>query len=92
MTLLAGDRASIGCLRCHSTTGTPWSLGDTGRVRRHHRWDDEDDRPEPDLTDPATAAAFARAARDVRRVRLIHLALLAVGLFLLAIALLLHAS
>jgi hypothetical protein len=60
-------------------------------VRLHHRWDDED-RPEPDLTDPATAAAFTRAARDVRIVKLIHLALLALGIGLLALALLLRAD
>lgn len=61
-------------------------------MRLHHRWDGDEDRPEPDLTDPATAAAFARAARDVRIVRLIHLALLAVGIGLLALALLLRAG
>jgi hypothetical protein len=61
-------------------------------VRLHHRWDDDEDRPEPDLTDPATAAAFGRAARDVRIVKLIHLAMLAVGIGLLAIALLLRAD
>ena len=54
----------------------------------HHRWDDDEGRPEPDLTDPATAAALTRAARDVRVVKLIHLALVAVGLGLLALALL----
>ena len=69
---------------------TAWRLGDTVIVRLHHRWDDDEDRPEPDLTDPATAAALARAARDVRMVKLIHLALLAVGIGLLAIALLLR--
>ena len=58
-------------------------------MRLHHRWDEDDDRPEPDLTDPATAAALARAAGDVRLVKLIHLALVAVGLGLLALALLL---
>ena len=58
-------------------------------VRLHHRWDD-DDRPEPDLTDPATAAALMRAARDVRIVKLIHLALVALGIVLLALALLLR--
>jgi hypothetical protein len=57
---------------------------------RHHRWDDDEDRPEPDLTDPATAAAVARAARDVRMVKLIHLFLLALGVVLLALALLLR--
>jgi hypothetical protein len=56
-------------------------------VRLHHRWDD-DDRPEPDMTDSVTAAALTRAARDVRVVKLIHLALVAVGLGLLALALL----
>jgi len=61
-------------------------------VRLHHRWDDAEDRPEPDLTDPATADALARAARDVRMVRLIHLALLALGIGLLALALLLRAD
>ncbi|KQW48420.1 hypothetical protein ASC77_06570 [Nocardioides sp. Root1257] len=59
-------------------------------MRLHHRWDDDEDRPEPDLTDPATAAATNRAARDVRVVKLIHLALLAVGVGLLALALLLR--
>jgi len=60
-------------------------------VRLHHRWDDED-RPEPDLADPATAAALTRAARDVSVVKLIHLALLALGIGLLALALLLRAG
>ena len=64
-------------------------LSDTGRVRLHHRWDDDEDRPEPDLTDPATAAALTRATRDVYVVKLIHLALLALGIGLLALALLL---
>jgi hypothetical protein len=64
--------------------------GDTGGVLLHDPWDDEDDRPEPDLTDPLTVAALARAARDVRLVKLIHLALVAVGIGLLALALLLH--
>jgi hypothetical protein len=59
-------------------------------VRLHHRWDDDEDRPEPDLTDPATAAALARATRGVRMVKLIHLALLVIGLGLLALALLLR--
>jgi hypothetical protein len=67
-------------------------LGDTGRMRLHHRRDDGADRREPDLTDPATAAAFTRAARDVRIVKLIHLALLALGIGLLALALLLRAD
>jgi hypothetical protein len=58
-------------------------------VRLHHRWDDDDDRPEPDLTDPATSAAMARAARDVRAVKLIHLGLLVLGIGALALALLL---
>ena len=59
-------------------------------MRLHHRWDDDDEgRPEPDLTDPSTAAALTRAARDVRMVKLIHLALLALGIGLLALALLL---
>jgi hypothetical protein len=64
-------------------------LGETGVVRLHHRWDD-DDRPEPDLTDPVTAAAMDRAARGVRMVKLIHLALLALGIGLLALTLLLR--
>ena len=67
----------------------PWRVGDTGTVRLHHRWDDDEDRPEPDRTDPATVAALTRAARDVRMVKLIHLALLALGIGLLALALLL---
>jgi len=67
----------------------PWRLRDTGRVRLHHRWDDED-RPEPDLTEPATAAALTRAARDVHIVKLVHLALLVLGIGLLALALLLR--
>jgi hypothetical protein len=58
-------------------------------VRLHHRWDEEDDRPEPDLTDPATAAALDRAARDVRIVKVVHFGLLALGVGLLALALLL---
>ena len=58
-------------------------------MRLHHRWDDED-RPEPDLTDPATAGALARAARGVRVVRLVHLGLLALGVGLLALALILR--
>ncbi len=67
-----------------------WPLGDTVRVRRHHRWDDDEDRPEPDLTDPATAAALIRAARGVRMVRRIHLTMLALGIGLFALALLLR--
>jgi hypothetical protein len=59
-------------------------------VRLHHRWDDDEDRPEPDLTDPASAVAMDRAARGVRTVKLIHLALLAVGMGLLVLALLLR--
>jgi hypothetical protein len=59
-------------------------------VRRHHRWDDDEDRPEPDLSDPATAAALTRAARDVRMVKLFHLALLALGIGLFVLALLLR--
>jgi len=59
-------------------------------VRLRHRWDDDEDRPEPDLTDPVTAAALTRAARDVRIVKLIHLALVALGLGLLGLALLLR--
>ncbi len=69
---------------------TAWRLGDTVSVRLHHRWDDDEDRPEPDLTDPATAAALTRAARGVRMVKLIHLALLTLGIGLLALALLLR--
>lgn len=65
-------------------------MGDTDTVRLHHRWDDDEDRPEPDLTDPATAAALGRAARGVRVVKLIHLALLVLGLGALALALLLR--
>ena len=65
-------------------------LGDNDRVRLHHRWDDDEDRSPPDLTDPTTAAAVTRAARDVRTVKLIHLALLALGMGLLALALLLR--
>ena len=68
----------------------PWRLGDTGRVRLHHRWDDDEDRPQPDLTEAATAAALTRAARDVRLVKLIHLAMLALGTGLLALALVLR--
>jgi hypothetical protein len=59
-------------------------------VRLHHRWDDDEDRPEPDLTDPVTASAMDRAARGVRMVKLIHLALLALGICLFALALLLR--
>ncbi|MDX6300807.1 MAG: hypothetical protein QOF53_2021 [Nocardioidaceae bacterium] len=59
-------------------------------MRLHHRWDDDEDRPEPDLTDPVTAAAMARAARGVRMVKLIHLALLALGIGVLVLALLLR--
>ena len=59
-------------------------------MRLHHRWDDDEDRPEPDLTNPATAAALARAARDVRIVKLIHLALVALGICLLALALIIR--
>ncbi len=66
------------------------ALGDTGKVRLHHRWDDDEDRPEPDPTDSAAAAALTRAARDVRIVKLIHLALVALGMCLLALALLLR--
>jgi hypothetical protein len=65
-------------------------VGDTGRVRLHHRWDDDEDPPQPDLTDPATAAALTRAVRDVHTVKLIHLTLLALGIGLLALALLLR--
>jgi hypothetical protein len=59
-------------------------------VRLHHRWDDDPDRPEPDLTDPVTASAMHRAARGVRMVKLVHLALLALGIGLFALALLLR--
>lgn len=59
-------------------------------MRLRHRWDDDEDRPGPDLTDPATAAALERAARGVRVVKVIHLTLLALGLGLLALALLLR--
>jgi hypothetical protein len=59
-------------------------------VRLHHRRDDDEDRPEPDLSDPVTAAAMDRAARGVRTVKLIHVALLALGMCLLALALLLR--
>ena len=59
-------------------------------MRLHHHWDDDEDRPEPDLTEPATAAALTRAARNVRMVKLIHLALLAMGIVLFALALLLR--
>lgn len=58
-------------------------------MRLHHRWDDDEDRPDPDLSDPVTAAAMNRAARDVRLVKLVHLALLAFGIGLLVLALLL---
>ena len=61
-------------------------------MRLHHRWDDDEDSPEPDLTDPATASAFTRAARDVRIVKLIHMALLVLGIGVLAVALLLRAG
>ena len=62
-------------------------------MRLHHRWDDDDeDRPEPDLTDPVTAAALTRAARDVRMVKLFHLALLALGVGLFALALILRVT
>ncbi|MEP9362511.1 hypothetical protein ABLE68_06055 [Nocardioides sp. CN2-186] len=60
-------------------------------MRLHHDWDDEDP-PEPDLTDPVTAAAMTRAARGVRLVKLIHLGLLVLGLAVLALALLLHVA
>ena len=42
------------------------------------------------MTDPVTASAMDRAARGVRMVKLIHLALLALGIGLFAIALLLR--
>ena len=70
---------------------TAWSVRETGTVGLLDGWDDEDDdRPEPDLTDPVTASAMARAARGVRLVKLIHLTLLALGIGLLALALLLR--
>ena len=59
-------------------------------MRLHHRWDDDEDRPEPDLTDPATAAAMERAVRDVRRVKLFHLGLVVLGMALLLLALFLR--
>jgi hypothetical protein len=65
-------------------------VGETGVVRRHCRWDDDGDRLEPDLTDPVRASAMHRAARGVRMVKLIHLALLALGIGLVALALLLR--
>lgn len=58
----------------------------------HQSWDEDEDRPEPDLTDPATAAALTRAARDVRIVKLVQLALFVLGIGLLALALLLPAD
>jgi hypothetical protein len=61
-------------------------------VRLHHRWDDDEDRLEPDLTAPVTAAALDRATRGVRMVKLIHLALLALGIGLLALALFLRGA
>jgi hypothetical protein len=77
------NASCVGSPKCHTQTarrdfGRPWRLGDTGIVRLHHRCDDDDHRPEPDLTDLATAAALTRAVRDVRMVKLTHLALLAV--------------
>ena len=59
-------------------------------VRLHHRWDDDEDRPEPDLTDPVTASAMDRAARGVHMVKGIHLTLLALGIGVFALALLLR--
>jgi hypothetical protein len=41
-----------------------------------------------DDLDPKTAEALDRAVRDVRRVKLLHVALLAIGFGLLAVALL----
>jgi hypothetical protein len=61
-------------------------------VRLHHRWDDDEARPEPDLTDPVSAAAMDRAASGVRMVKLIHLALLGLGMGMLALALLLRVN
>lgn len=60
-------------------------------MRRHHRWDDEE-RPEPDLSDPTAAAAMDRAARDVRRVKLFHAALVLLGAGLLGLALVLRVT
>jgi len=77
----------------HWTLAADWCAWVTlVSVRLHHRWDDDEDRPEPDLTDPATAAALTRAARGVRLVKLIHLALVALGIGLLALALLLRVN
>lgn len=59
-------------------------------MQLHHNWDEDEDRPEPDLTDPVTATALTRAVRDVRIVKLIQLTLLALGIALLALALLLR--
>ena len=47
-------------LRTHRQAFDSLAPRDTGRVRLHHRWDDDEDRPEPDLTDPATAAALTQ--------------------------------
>jgi hypothetical protein len=84
-----GIEPKAAALRTHVDRTTAWRLGDTVSVRLRHRWDDDEDRPEPDLTDPATAAALARAARGVRMVKRIHLTLLALGIGLFALALLL---
>jgi hypothetical protein len=89
---VVGTIRQVVALRTHGEASTAWRLGDTVSVRLHHRWDDDEDRPEPDLTDPATAAALTRAARGVRLVKLIHLALLALGIGLLALALLLRVN
>lgn len=59
-------------------------------VRLNHRWDDDEGRPELDLTDPVTASAMHRAGRGMRMVKLTHLALLALGIGLFALALLLR--
>ena len=74
----------------HASSGVrqPSPLGDTGTVPLHDNWDEDD--PEPDMNDPATVAASSRAARGVRIVKLIHLALLALGVGLLALTLLLR--
>jgi hypothetical protein len=70
-----------------SVTSGSCRLRDTGTVPLNERWDDEEDRPGPDLTDPATAAALTRATRDVRVVKLLHVALVALGIGVLLLAL-----
>jgi hypothetical protein len=59
-------------------------------VRLHHRWDDDEVGPDLDPADSARTAAMIRASRDLRIVKLIHLALVALGMCLLALALLLR--